>query len=97
MDCLTFLGRVVLKNPETHALLMSDEHSVDAGIDAIQQGAHDFLCKPLDYARLTRTLDNLGAEMTKAHTSGGAYASEPWRPLPLSEMRQIPIRRVLDT
>jgi two-component system, response regulator RegA len=97
MDCLTFLGKVVLKNPQTHALLMSGEHSVDAAIDAIKHGAHDFLCKPLDYARLTRTLDDLAAEIQKPQTSGTASPSEPWRPLPLSEMRRIHIRRVLET
>src|SRR5580704_10420359 len=97
MDGAAFLGKVLLKNPETHVLLMSGENSVEAAIDAIKHGAFDFLCKPLDYARLTRTLDDLAVEMQRPHTSGGAPASEPWRPLPLSEMRRIHIRRVLET
>jgi DNA-binding NtrC family response regulator len=76
---------------------MSGEHSVDDAIDAIKHGAHDFLCKPLDYARLVRTLDDLAVELLKPHASSASPASEPWRPLPLSEMRRIHIRRVLET
>ncbi len=96
MDAVGFLGRVLAKNPETHALLMSGEHSVDAAIDAIKHGAYDFLCKPLDFARLTRTLDELASELQKP-SAIVAPTSEPWRPLPLSEMRRIHIRRVLET
>ncbi len=91
MDAVGFLGRVLAKNPETHALLMSGEHSVDAAIDAIKHGAYDFLCKPLDFARLTRTLDELASELQKP-SAIVAPTSEPWRPLPLSEMRRIHIR-----
>jgi len=97
MDGIAFIGKVLLKNPETHVLLMSGDHSVDAAIDAIKHGAQDFLCKPLDYARLIRTLDDLAGEMQKPRASNAAPASEPWRPLPLSEMRRIHIRRVLET
>ncbi len=95
-DGVAFLGRVLQKSPETRVLLMSAEHSIDGAIDAIKHGAYDFLCKPLDYARLTRTLDDLAAHLQKP-ASAAAASVENWRPLPLSEMRKIHIRRVLET
>lgn len=95
-DGVTFLGKVLQKNPETQVLLMSTEHSVDAAIDAIKHGAYDFLCKPLDYSRLTRTLDEIATHLQKP-ASAAAAAGENWRPMPLSEIRKIHIRRVLET
>jgi len=76
---------------------MSAEHSVDAAIEAIKHGAYDFLCRPLDYPRLIRTLDDLATHLQKPQGSRVAAVGENWRPLPLSEMRRIHIRRVLET
>jgi DNA-binding NtrC family response regulator len=38
---------------------------VDAAIEAIKQRAYDFLCRPLDYGRLVRTLDEIVAQLEK--------------------------------
>ena len=97
MDGITFLGKTLQRNPEAHVLLMSAEHSVDTAINAIKHGAFDFLCKPLDYPRLIRTLDELATHLQKPQGSGASAGGENWRPLPLSEMRRIHIRRVLET
>ena len=94
-DGIAFLGRALQKYPALHVLLMSSAHSVDAAIDAIKHGAYDFLCKPLDYQRLMKTLDELTAQLERPQTPAGI--GENWRPMPLSEMRRIHIRRVLET
>ena len=94
-DGVAFVGKVLQKHPSLHVLLMSSVPSVDGAIEAIKRGAHDFLCKPLDYPRLMRTLDELAAQLERPQQS--ASASENWRPMPLSEMRRIHIRRVLET
>lgn len=96
VDGVAFLERAAQKNPGLHVLLMSATHSVDAAIEAIKRGAYDFLCKPLEYPRLVRTLDDIAAQLEKPPASTVA-AGENWRPLPLSEMRRIHIRRVLET
>ncbi len=93
---LALIEKAFQKDPGVHVILMSAIHSVDAAIEAIKHGAYDYLCKPLDPLRLTRTLDELAEHLRK---SPGAAASpdQNWRPLPLSEMRRIHIQRVLET
>jgi len=93
-DVGSFLAKALQRQPGLAVLLMSSVHSVDTAIDAIKRGAYDFLCKPLDYPRLMKTLDELAAHIEKPQS---AVAGENWRPLPLSEMRRIHIRRVLET
>jgi DNA-binding NtrC family response regulator len=95
-DGLALLEKALQKDRGLHVILMSAVHSVDEAIEAIKHGAYDYLCKPLDSARLTRTLDELSEHLLK---SQGAAASpdQDWRPLPLSEMRRIHIQRVLET
>jgi len=94
-DGIDFLRRALQRYPGLHVLLMSSAHSVDAAIDVIKHGAYDFLCKPLDYQRLIKTLDELAAQLERPQPS--AAVGENWRPMPLSEMRRIHIRRVLET
>jgi len=94
-DGIAFLGRALQRYPGLHVLLMSSAHSVDAAIDAIKHGAYDFLCKPLDYQRLMKTLDDLASQLERPQPP--VAIGENWRPMPLSEMRRIHIRRVLET
>jgi DNA-binding NtrC family response regulator len=96
IDGIAFIEKALEKSPAVHVLLMSATHSVDAAIEAIKHGAHDFLCKPLDYPRLMKTLDEIAAHLEKPQPSG-VSAGENWRPLPLSEMRRLHIERVLET
>jgi two-component system response regulator RegA len=76
-------------------ILMSALHSVDSAIDAVKHGAYDYLCRPLDFARATKTLDELAERLQESRLSESA--DQDWRPLPLSEMRRIHIERVLKT
>jgi DNA-binding NtrC family response regulator len=95
MDSLAFLEKALRQDPRMSVIVMSALHSVDSAIEAIKHGASDYLCKPLDFARVTKTLDELAERMQESRLSESA--DHDWRPLPLSEMRRIHIQRVLKT
>jgi DNA-binding NtrC family response regulator len=95
MDSLAFLEKALRQDPRTSVILMSALHSVDSAIEAIKHGAYDYLCKPLDFARAAKTLDELAERLQESRLSESA--DQDWRPLPLSEMRRIHIQRVLKT
>jgi two-component system response regulator RegA len=95
-DGLVFLEKALHQDPGIFVILMSEVHSVDSAIQAIKHGAFDYLCKPLDYPRLTRALDDLAEHLQQSRRSS-AGENLDWRPLPLSEMRRIHIQRVLKT
>jgi DNA-binding NtrC family response regulator len=95
MDSLAFLEKALRQDPRTSVILMSALHSVDSAIEAIKHGAYDYLCKPLDFARATKTLDDLAERLQQSRLPESA--EQDWRPLPLSEMRRIHIQRVLQT
>jgi len=65
MDGLEFLDRALQSDPEMQVLLMTGYYSVDSAIEAVKRGAYDYLCKPLDRARLERTLDELAELETR--------------------------------
>jgi DNA-binding NtrC family response regulator len=96
IDGLAFLEKALRQDPGMHVILMSTAHSVDAAIEAIKHGAYDYLCRPLDYPRLTKTLDDLAEQFRKLQSSA-ITPNGDWRPLPLSEMRSMHIQRVLET
>ncbi|MGC1201804.1 MAG: sigma-54 dependent transcriptional regulator, partial [Candidatus Acidiferrales bacterium] len=45
--------------PGVYVILATGFYSVDSAIEAIKHGAYDYLCKPIDHARLVRSLDEL--------------------------------------
>jgi DNA-binding NtrC family response regulator len=65
MDGLTFLEKSMQCDPGTYVILATGYYSVDSAIEAIKRGAYDYLCKPLDYPRLLRTLDELAEVFTQ--------------------------------
>jgi DNA-binding NtrC family response regulator len=65
MDGLTFLEKTLQFDPGMYVLLMTGYYSVDMAIEAIKRGAYDYLCKPLDYGRLEKTLDDLASIFTQ--------------------------------
>ncbi len=95
-DGLVFLEKALHQDPGIFVIFMSAAHSVDSAIKAIKHGAYDYLCKPLDYPRLTRALDDLAEHLQQLQRTA-AGADQNWQPLPLSEMRSIHIQRVLKT
>ena len=65
MDGLAFLEKVLQYDPGIYVILVTGYYSVDAAIDAIKRGAYDYLAKPLDFARVTKTLDDLAELFTQ--------------------------------
>ena len=59
MDGLTFLEKVLQFDPGVYVILITGYYSVDSAVEAIRRGAYDYLCKPLDFSRLEKTLDDL--------------------------------------
>jgi len=56
MDGMEALARIHDYNPAIPVVIMTAYSSVDAAVDAIRIGAHDYLTKPLDFERLRLTM-----------------------------------------
>ena len=65
MGGFAFLERVLQCDPGVWVILVAKSHSADLAVEAIQRGACDCLCRPLDYTRLARTLDELAVIATQ--------------------------------
>ncbi len=65
MDGLAFLEKALQFDPSMYVILATGFYSVDSAIEAIKRGAYDYLCKPVDYARLIRTLDDLADSFSR--------------------------------
>jgi len=65
MEGLAFLERTLQYDPGMNVILITGHYSVDSAIEAIKHGAYDYLCKPIDYARLEKTLDELAESFTR--------------------------------
>lgn len=65
MDGFTFLEKALRCDPRMYVILVTGFYTVDLAIEAIKRGAYDYMCKPVDFGRLTRTLDELAEMFTK--------------------------------
>ena len=61
MDGYEFLDRALRSDPGVHVILMAAEYTLESALEAIRRGASDFLPKPVDRARLRKTLDDVAA------------------------------------
>src|SRR5690348_2247991 len=61
MDGMAFLEKTLQSDPGVYVILASGYYSVEAAIEAIKKGAYDYLCKPINFTRLEKTLDELAA------------------------------------
>lgn len=59
MDGLTLLERALRLDPGLYAIVVTRHYAVESAVEAVKRGAYDFLSKPIDFARLERTLDEL--------------------------------------
>ena len=59
MDGFAFLEKVLQFDPGVYVILITGYYSVDSAIEAIRRGAYDYLCKPVDFPRLEKALDDL--------------------------------------
>jgi two-component system, NtrC family, response regulator HydG len=65
MDGFAFLERTLQYDPGMNVILVTGHYSVDSATEAIKRGAYDYLCKPIDYTRLEKTLDELAESFTR--------------------------------
>ena len=56
-----FLDQLLRCDPGVHVIVMTKEYTLETALEAIRRGAADFLPKPVDPARLKKTLDDLAA------------------------------------
>src|SRR5260370_19833470 len=61
MDGYQFLDRAMQSDPGVHTILITGDYTLDSALEAIRRGASDFLPKPIDRARLKRSLDDVAA------------------------------------
>jgi DNA-binding NtrC family response regulator len=59
MNGLQFLEKAMHCDPGIFVILATGFYSVDSAIEAIKRGAYDYVCKPIDYDRLLKSLDDL--------------------------------------
>jgi len=64
-DGLKFLEKTLQCDPGMFVVLVTGYYSVDAAIEAIKHGAYDYLCKPVNYERLLKALDDLAERFTQ--------------------------------
>ncbi len=57
MDGMEAFKRIHATHPALPVIIMTAYSSVDAAVEAIKHGAHDYLTKPLDFDRLRLTLE----------------------------------------
>lgn len=57
-DGIELMERIKILYPETSIILMTAHGTIDQAVDALKQGAYDFVTKPLDLRRLLHTLCN---------------------------------------
>jgi DNA-binding NtrC family response regulator len=61
MDGYKFLDAALRNDPGLHVIIMTGDYTLESALDAVRRGATDFLPKPIDRARLKRTLDDVAA------------------------------------
>lgn len=65
MDGWKFLENALHSDPGICVILANGCYSVESAIEAIKRGAYDYHCKPIDFARLLKTLDDLAQVFTQ--------------------------------
>lgn len=76
MDGMEALKRIRAINPSIPVIIMTAYSSVDSAVEAIKQGAHDYLTKPLDFDRLRETLEVAMGHRSKREVK--ALSGEPF-------------------
>ena len=60
MDGIEVLKKIIEIKPETMVVMISGHGNIDTAVEAIKNGAFDFIVKPLDLNRLLITIRNAG-------------------------------------
>jgi DNA-binding NtrC family response regulator len=67
MDGLALLELALAADPGIHVILITGFYSLESAVDAIRRGAYDYLAKPLDRARLKKTLKEISDTFNQRH------------------------------
>ncbi|MFZ0910718.1 MAG: sigma-54 dependent transcriptional regulator [Candidatus Acidiferrales bacterium] len=65
MDGWKFLESALHNDPGMYVILAAGRYTIESAIEAIKHGAYDYLGKPIDFARLLKTLDDLAQVFTQ--------------------------------
>lgn len=65
MDGRALLEQVLQVDPGIYVILMTGYYSIDSAVEAVKHGAYDYLAKPIERARLRRTLDEISEIYTQ--------------------------------
>jgi len=57
-DGLDLMQDMLARHPETYVIVITANGSINKAVEAMRAGAHEFLVKPFDEARLLSTIDN---------------------------------------
>ena len=73
----TLLDRIVQESPSLPVIVATGYGDIDTAVDAMQNGAFDFIAKPIDAPRLIRSLENAG-DQVKLYRELGQLRRERW-------------------
>lgn len=78
LDGITLLKLVKNFKPITEVILLTGHGTIDICVEAMKNGAHNFLLKPIDYDKLKSLVTNCieSIELNKASGSPGAAGNE---------------------
>lgn len=65
MDGMAFLEKALWLDPGIYVILVTGFYSVESAISAVKLGGYDYLCKPLDFVRLEKSLDELAENFAR--------------------------------
>jgi DNA-binding NtrC family response regulator len=66
---LELLSALKVSDPQRPVILITAQGNIDLAVEAMKQGAQDFLTKPLDYAKLKAILEAAGKERDLAQNA----------------------------
>ena len=67
---IELLRKLKTGNPERPVILVTAQATVDLAVEAMKQGAHDFISKPIDYTKLKMILQAAGREIGERREAG---------------------------
>ena len=65
MSGINFLEQALQRDPGVYVILVSETYSIESAIEAIKNGAYDYLPKPVDRSRLSQTLTDLDEQFQR--------------------------------
>ena len=67
---MELLRRLKAGNPKRPVIMVTAQATVDLAVEAMKQGAHDFITKPIDYAKLKMILQTAEREIGECREAG---------------------------